>query len=77
MADTETIVLRATAQNPDGSNFGSATDDKIGFYGKTPVAQRATGNNTLLTTGSTTTVQLAVLTEIQATLVANGMMPAT
>lgn len=77
MADTETIVLRATPTNPDGARFGNSTADKICFYGGTPVAQRATGSNTLLTTGATTTVQTAVLIEIQATLVALGMMPAT
>jgi hypothetical protein len=77
MADTETIILRATPVNPDGSRFGSTTADKIAFYGGTPTAQRATGSNTLLTTGATTTVQTAVLIEIQATLVALGMMPST
>lgn len=77
MADSETIVLRATANNPDGSNFGSSITEKIAFYGKTPIAQRATGNNTLLTTGATTTVQTAVMIEIQATLVGLGLMPAT
>lgn len=75
--DTETIKLLVTPDNPDGSTFGKNTSSKITFYGGTPVAQRATGSNTLLTTGATTTVQTAVLIEIQATLVANGMMPAT
>ena len=65
-------------QNPTGTLLGASTTDKIGFYGvATPVAQRAAGSNTVLTTGATTTVQLAVLTEIQATLVALGLMPAT
>jgi hypothetical protein len=77
MADAETIVLRANPANPDGQLLGASITDPIGFYGKTPVAQRATGSNTLLTTGATTTVQTAVLIEIQATLVANGLMPAT
>lgn len=75
--DSETIVLIANPKNPDGELLGKDTTTKIGFYGGTPVVQRATGNNTLLTTGATTTVQTAVLIEIQATLVANGMMPAT
>jgi hypothetical protein len=77
MADTETIVLRALPTNPDGGRFGNSTTDKICFYGGTPAAQRATGNNTLLTTGATTTVQTAVLIEMQATLVGLGLMPAT
>jgi HAMP domain-containing protein len=78
-----TIALDKTTQqvdagDPTGSVFGASTTSKIGFYGvATPVAQRAAGSNTALTTASTTTVSLAVLTEIQETLIALGLMPAT
>lgn len=78
MTLTTTHVDQMGNRSPDGMVHGSAITDLIGFYGvATPVAQRATGNNTLLTTGATTTVQTAVLIEIQATLVALGIMPAT
>lgn len=63
--------------DPSGEIFGPVTTSRISFFGKTPVALRATGNNTLLTAGATTTVQTAVMIEIQATLVALGLMPAT
>jgi len=74
---SSTDVQQQTWAGPDGSDFGQSITDKIAFYGATPIAQRATGSNTLLTTGATTTVQTAVLIEIQATLVALGLMPAT
>jgi hypothetical protein len=65
-------------QGSAGTILGASVTDKIGFYGlMTGVAQRTTGNNTALTATPTTTVQLAVLTEIQATLVALGLMPST
>jgi hypothetical protein len=75
---SEVHKLQQGPANPDGKVYGSSATDPIGFYGvTTPVAQRATGSNTLMTTGATTTVQTAVLIEIQATLVALGLMPAT
>lgn len=65
-------------QNTVGTLLGASPADKIGFFGiGTPVAQRAAGNNTALTTTPTTTAQLAVLTEIQTTLVNLGIMPTT
>jgi hypothetical protein len=77
MSLSTTHIDQLGNRSPDGEQLGQATTDLIGFYGKTPLAQRATGNNTLLTTGATTTVQTAVLIEIQATLVGLGLMPAT
>ena len=77
MTFTTSTLHQLSTGTPDGTQMGQSTTDLIGFYGKTPVVQRATGNNTLLTTGATTTVQTAVLIEIQATLVALGLMPAT
>ncbi len=74
---TSTDVQEQTWAGPDGSRMGQSTTDKIAFYGSTPIVQRAAGSNAVLTTGSTTTAQTAVLIEIQATLVALGLMPAT
>jgi hypothetical protein len=72
-----TIVEQADKNDPSGTVFGVATTSPIGFYGKTPVAQRATGNNTALTTTPTTTAVATAVVEIQATLVGLGLMPAT
>lgn len=64
--------------NTTGTLLGTGPTDKIGFFGvATPVAQRATGNNTAFTSGMTTTVQAAVISEIQTTLINLGLMPAT
>lgn len=77
-SETFTHIDQLGNRSPDGMRLGSAVTDKIGFYGiATPVVQRAAGSNTVVTSGSTTTVQTAVLIEIQATLVALGLMPAT
>jgi hypothetical protein len=65
-------------QNSVGTLLGASPTDKIGFFGvATPVAQRAAGSNTAYTSGMTTTVQAAVIAEIQATLIGLGIMPAT
>lgn len=75
--DVPTKALDWDIPGSGGSIMGRSTGALISFFGATPVAQRATGNNTALTTGATTTVQLAVLTEIQTTLVNLGLMPST
>lgn len=75
--DAETIILRANPANPDGQLLGASITDPIGFYGKTPVAQRATGHNTAITSGSSATAVATVLSEIQTTLINLGLMPAT
>ena len=31
--------------SPDGSQWGNASTDKLGFYGLTPVAQQSIGEN--------------------------------
>jgi len=78
-----TIALDAVHSQVDNEDFGGVvlgrtTTSLIGFYGVTTCrAQRSTGNNTALTTGANATVQLAVLTEIQTTLVNLGLMPST
>lgn len=57
----------------DGSQWGGAATDKIGFYGKVPVVQRtfvASLHNTTAIASSTdfTAAHLAVVNEIQNTL---------
>lgn len=74
---SETHIDQLGNRSPDGEQMGQATTDLIGFYGKTPIAQRAAGNNTALTTTPTTTLVGTIVREIQATLVGLGIMPAT
>jgi len=57
----------------DGSQWGGAATDKLGFYGKVPVVQRtfvASLHNTTAIASSTdfTAAHLAVVNEIQNTL---------
>ena len=59
--------------SPDGSQWGGAASDKLGFYGKVPVIQRtfvASLHNTTAIASSTdfTAAHLAVVNEIQNTL---------
>jgi hypothetical protein len=62
--------------NPDGTNFGQSTADKIGFYGlTTPIAQRTNASQatSLLSTASSTaidTLTKAAIIEIMNTLAA-------
>lgn len=71
----------------DGVCVLSSTTHKLGFYGKTPVAQRSGAAQAAVTTtaatsttpyGFSTTTQanaiVTLLNEIRATLVANGMI---
>ena len=64
--------------SPDGSKWGGAASDKLGFYGKVPVIQRAyssavhlSSEIASLTTFST--AHLAVVNEIQLTLIGLGV----
>ena len=41
--------------NPDGVNFGSASTDKLGFYGLTTPIVRPTGATSVTTTAATST----------------------
>lgn len=64
--------------SPDGSIWGRTASDKLGFYGKAPVAQRAYSSavhasSALASSASFGATQLAVVNEIQATLVALGI----
>ena len=64
--------------SPDGSRWGGSASDKIGFYGKVPIVQRPYSSAVHLSSeiaSSTTfsTAHLAVVNEIQQTLVALGI----
>jgi hypothetical protein len=62
--------------SPDGSQMGGAAADKIGFYGATPVTQRAgatQATTAVVTSASFGTLQVAQINEIQNTLLALGL----
>ena len=74
MADYEQV----TYNSPDGAIIGKSASEKLGFYGKVPVAQRAYSSavhasSALASSGDFGATQLAVVNEIQATLVALGI----
>ena len=73
--------------NPDGYNIGRATTDKIGFYGVTPIVQRASAAQAQVTTTTSTSTSpwgygsqaqanaiVTLVNEIQAALVAVGII---
>jgi hypothetical protein len=62
----------------DGSQWGGAASDKVALYGAVPVIQRAYSSavhasSALASSASFGATQLAVVNEIQATLVALGI----
>ena len=64
--------------SPDGSQWGGASTDKIGFYGAVPVAQRAYSSAVHATSALASSTdfgatQLAAVQEIQKTLIALGV----
>ncbi len=64
--------------SPDGSQWGKSASEKIGFYGAVPVIQRPYTSSVHLSSeiaSSTTfsTAHLAVVNEIQLTLIALGV----
>lgn len=79
-------------KNPDGTTLGQSASDLVGFYGATPVVQRATAasHTTIATTNAVSTTSaiwgfststqanalIAAVAELQATLVANGLWAA-
>ena len=65
--------------SPDGSRWGGSSSDKIGFYGVTPVAQRAYSSavhlySELSSSTDFTTAHLNAVNEIQKTLVASVIL---
>lgn len=65
---------------PDGVMVTQAAADKLGFYGTTPVVQRATASThtttAVVTSASYGTLQVAQMQEIQNTLIALGLWAA-
>ena len=63
--------------NPDGTTMGQAAADKIGFYGATPIVQRATATThtttNVVTSASYGTLQVAQMQEVMNTLAALGL----
>ena len=62
----------------DGSQWGGAASDKLGFYGVVPVIQRAYSSavhatSALATSSDFGATQLAALQEIQKTLIGLGV----
>lgn len=65
---------------PDGTLVGSSASDKVGFYGATPVVQRATATThtttNVVTSASYGTLQVAQMQEVMNTLIALGIWAA-
>ena len=63
--------------SPDGCQVGGAATDKVGFYGATPVVQRATAathtTTAVVTSASFGTLQVAQIQEIMNTLAGLGL----
>lgn len=70
-------IKQLTEYNPDGTNLGQAAADKIGFYGATPVVQRATATThtttNVVTSASYGTLQVAQMQEVMNTLAGLGL----
>ena len=62
---------------PDGVMVGQAASDKVGFYGTTPVVQRATATThtttNVVTSASYGTLQVAQMQEVMNTLAGLGL----
>ena len=71
---------QVTYNSPDGAQVGAAASDKVGFYGATPVVQRATATThtttNVVTCASFGMLQVAQIQEIQNTLIAIGIWAA-
>lgn len=71
---------QVTYNGPAGAQIGSSASEKIGFYGATPVVQRATAathtTTNVVTSASFGTLQVAQIQEIQNTLIALGIWAA-
>jgi hypothetical protein len=61
--------------NDDGTVLGQSATDKVGFYGKTPIAQRsgAAQATSLVSATSWASVHHTALIEVMNTLVAAGL----
>lgn len=73
-----TEYVQAFDGNPDGGQLGKNASSKLGFYGVTPVAQRAYSSEVHLSSDLSTSTEfnqahLVALNEVQKTLVALGI----
>lgn len=68
---------QVTYNSPDGALMGKDATEKIGFYGTTPVVQRATAathtTTNVVTSASYGTLQVAQLQEVMNTLAVLGL----
>ncbi len=68
---------QVTYNSPDGALIGNSASEKIGFYGATPVVQRATATThtttNVVTSASFGTLQVAQVQEIMNTLAGLGL----
>ena len=72
-----TSYENVTYNSPDGALIGASASEKIGFYGTTPVVQRATATThtttNVVTSASFGTLQVAQVQEIMNTLAGFGL----
>ena len=77
MATPQTTYESVTYNSPDGAMIGASASEKIGFYGATPVVQRATASThtttNVVTSASYGTLQVAQMQEVMNTLIALGI----
>lgn len=75
-----TSYENVTYNSPDGALIGASASEKIGFYGTTPVVQRATATThtttNVVTSASFGTLQVAQVQEIMNTLASLGLWAA-
>jgi hypothetical protein len=69
---------QVTYNSPDGAIIGQSASEKIAFYGNVPVIQRAYSSAVHATSAASVSAsfgatQLAILQEIQATLIGLGV----
>lgn len=71
---------QVTYNGPAGAQIGASASEKIGFYGATPVVQRATATThtttNVVTSASYGTLQVAQMQEVMSTLIALGLWAA-
>lgn len=68
---------QVTYNSPDGAIIGKSASEKLGFYGATPVVQRASATThvttNVVTSASYGTLQVAQMQEVMNTLAALGL----
>lgn len=68
---------QVTYNGPAGAQIGQSASEKVGFYGATPVVQRATATThtttNVVTSASYGTLQVAQMQEVMNTLAGLGL----